>query len=105
MVLSCILLDGKFTSTPCPTIIFSSIFQLKIKSNVIICNLNSREKQFSFLELTFLTKVEKAILNAAGTVGENLTELKKATEIDEMMAYRVFLFLVHLENSQLKILG
>ena len=34
------------------------------------------------MEITFLTKVEKSILNAAGTSGGNLTELKKTTEID-----------------------
>lgn len=34
------------------------------------------------MELTFLTKVEKSVLNAAGTSGGNLTELKKTTEID-----------------------
>ena len=34
------------------------------------------------MELTFLTKVEKSILNAAGNSGGNLTELKKTTEID-----------------------
>jgi CRISPR-associated protein Cst2 len=38
--------------------------------------------KFSFVEITFLTKVEKSILNAAGTSGGNLTELKKTTEIN-----------------------
>jgi CRISPR-associated protein Cst2 len=40
------------------------------------------------MEITFLTKVEKSILNASGTSGGNLTELKKTTEIDG--AQRVF---------------
>jgi CRISPR-associated protein Cst2 len=44
--------------------------------------------KFSFAEITFLTKVEKAILNAAGTMGGNLTELKKTMEIDNTQ--RVF---------------
>jgi CRISPR-associated protein Cst2 len=47
-------------------------------------NLSDVEKnaKFSFMEITFLTKVEKSILNASGTSGGNLTELKKTTEID-----------------------
>jgi CRISPR-associated protein Cst2 len=40
------------------------------------------------MEITFLTKVEKSILNAAGTAGGNLTELKKTTEIDN--SQRIF---------------
>lgn len=40
------------------------------------------------MEITFLTKVEKSILNAAGNYGGNLTELKKTTEIDNTQ--RVF---------------
>ncbi|WP_148686728.1 type I-B CRISPR-associated protein Cas7/Cst2/DevR [Candidatus Nitrosocosmicus hydrocola] len=46
--------------------------------------LSSEEEKarFSFLEITFLTKVEKSIFNAAGNYGGNLTELKKTTEID-----------------------
>ena len=47
-----------------------------------------KKAKFSFLELTFLTKVEKSILNAAGTSGGNLTELKKTTEIDD--SQRIF---------------
>jgi CRISPR-associated protein Cst2 len=34
------------------------------------------------MEIAFLTKVERSILNAAGSSGGNLTELKKTTEID-----------------------
>ena len=41
-----------------------------------------KDANFNFMEITFLTKVEKSILNAAGTSGGNLTELKKTTEID-----------------------
>jgi CRISPR-associated protein Cst2 len=41
-----------------------------------------KKAKFSFMEITFLTKVEKSILNAAGSSGGNLTELKKTTEID-----------------------
>jgi CRISPR-associated protein Cst2 len=41
-----------------------------------------RNAKFNFMEITFLTKVEKSILNAAGNYGGNLTELKKTTEID-----------------------
>jgi CRISPR-associated protein Cst2 len=41
-----------------------------------------KNAKFSFMEITFLTKVEKSILNASGTSGGNLTELKKTTEID-----------------------
>lgn len=46
--------------------------------------LNDIEKnaKFNFMEITFLAKVEKSILNAAGNYGGNLTELKKTTEID-----------------------
>ena len=40
------------------------------------------------MEISFLTKVEKSILNAAGTSGGNLTELKKTTEIDN--SQRIF---------------
>jgi CRISPR-associated protein Cst2 len=47
-----------------------------------------RNAKFSFVEITFLTKVEKSILNAAGSSGGNLTELKKTTEIDDTQ--RVF---------------
>jgi CRISPR-associated protein Cst2 len=47
-----------------------------------------KKAKFSFVEISFLTKVEKAILNAAGTSGGNLTELKKTTEIDDTQ--RVF---------------
>jgi CRISPR-associated protein Cst2 len=47
-----------------------------------------KKAKFSFVEISFLTKVEKAILNAAGTGGGNLTELKKTTEIDDTQ--RVF---------------
>ena len=46
----------------------------------------SREEKnakFKFVEITFLTKVEKSILNTAGNFGGNLTELKKTTEIDD----------------------
>jgi CRISPR-associated protein Cst2 len=41
-----------------------------------------KNTQFNFMEITFLTKAEKSILNAAGNYGGNLTELKKTTEID-----------------------
>jgi CRISPR-associated protein Cst2 len=41
-----------------------------------------KNAKFSFMEITFLTKVEKSVLNAAGNSGGNLTELKKTTEID-----------------------
>ncbi len=41
-----------------------------------------KDAKFKFVEVTFLNKVEKSILNAAGTSGGNLTELKKTTEID-----------------------
>jgi CRISPR-associated protein Cst2 len=56
----------------------------------LVISLTELEKKakFSFLEITFLTKVEKAILNAAGSSGGNLTELKKTTEIDDTQ--RVF---------------
>ncbi len=40
------------------------------------------------MEITFLSKVEKSILNASGNAGGNLTELKKTTEIDNTQ--RVF---------------
>jgi CRISPR-associated protein Cst2 len=53
----------------------------------LIVDLEKKTK-FSFLEITFLTKVEKAILNAAGSGGGNLTELKKTTEINDTQ--RVF---------------
>ena len=41
-----------------------------------------KNAKFNFIEITFLTKVEKSILNAAGSGGGNVTELKKTTEID-----------------------
>lgn len=41
-----------------------------------------RNAKFSFVEITFLANVERSILNAAGTGGGNLNELKKTTEID-----------------------
>jgi CRISPR-associated protein Cst2 len=47
-----------------------------------------KKSEFSFMEITFLTKVERSILNAAGTSGGNLTELKKTTEIDN--SQRIF---------------
>jgi CRISPR-associated protein Cst2 len=47
-----------------------------------------KDAKFSFMEITFLSKVEKSILNAAGTGGGNLTELKKTTEIDN--SQRIF---------------
>jgi CRISPR-associated protein Cst2 len=48
-----------------------------------------KNAKFNFMEITFLSKVEKSILNAAGTGGGNLTELKKTTEIDNTQ--RVFI--------------
>ena len=41
-----------------------------------------KNAKFNFIEITTLTKVEKSILNAAGSGGGNVTELKKTTEID-----------------------
>lgn len=41
-----------------------------------------KDAEFNFIEITTLTKVEKSILNAAGSGGGNVTELKKTTEID-----------------------
>lgn len=52
-----------------------------VASGLGLSNIEKNAK-FSFVEITFLTKVEKSILNAAGTSGGNLTELKKTTEID-----------------------
>jgi CRISPR-associated protein Cst2 len=41
-----------------------------------------KNAKFNFMEITFLARAEKSILNAAGNYGGNLTELKKTTEID-----------------------
>ena len=41
-----------------------------------------RNAKFDFIEITFLTKVERSILNSAGSAGGNVSELKKTTEID-----------------------
>ncbi len=41
-----------------------------------------KDTNFTFVEITFLVYVERSILNAAGSGGGNLTELKKTTEID-----------------------
>ena len=47
-----------------------------------------KNAKFNFIEITTLTKVEKSILNAAGSGGGNVVELKKTTEIDN--SERVF---------------
>jgi CRISPR-associated protein Cst2 len=49
-----------------------------------------------FMEIAFLTKVEKSNINAAGTDG-NITSLKKTTEIDDTQ--RVFISGVSLKYS------
>jgi CRISPR-associated protein Cst2 len=50
-------------------------------SGIGLTNVEKNAK-FSFVEITFLINVERSILNAAGSGGGNLTELKKTTEID-----------------------